>query len=204
MRLFDITDEVSDGRERPLEISDVGIVAVHRIWFDDWDLGLLTDPELTPNPIDVLRRFADDPELTRYTGGETPYTFVVDRAGDWWQGLRLADTGAHARRWNSAAVGVAVLGDFRKIPPSPEQLSGLLAGLVDLCQALRVDPLGRRRLRGALVRELSGHDELPGGSADASKACPGPLLDMDSLRADVAALTRARAVNRLLELGIQP
>jgi hypothetical protein len=51
-------------------------------------------------------------------------------------------------------------------------------------------------------RVIKGHDGLPGGSANPSKRCPGLLLPMNPLRADVADVVKDGARQRLYEAGL--
>jgi hypothetical protein len=73
---------------------------------------------------------------------------------------------------------VALLGDFRREPPTPAQR----AILPCVCAALLAQ-LGRD------VDALHGHDELQGGSRDPDKECPGRHLSIDALRDAVRGLS---------------
>jgi hypothetical protein len=155
--------ECDDKDHRQVTRSKRRCVAVHRIG----------GPEL-PGVHDAagVARFArTQPKL----GRQMPYTFVIATDGTTEQALPIDEHGPHAASWNQAAIGVACLGDFRKTAPSNEQW----AACADLVAAL-VFWLGPETL-------VRGHDELPGGSADASKQCPGPLWDMGKFRREVAS-----------------
>lgn len=204
-----IVGDVDDGRSRRRPVWKIHTIAVHRIWFDDWDP---FNPELflslTPDDrkqlmIRLLRRFVDDPAIATYTGGQTPYSLVVDPAGMWWQALPLSEFGAHARRWSYEALGVAILGDPRTVKPPARQMDSLEDGLALLCEALRIDPNGiKHDSKSKLyVPTLAGHDELPGGSSDRRKRCPA--IKMGKLRLAVGDVQAARARIELLDGGFE-
>lgn len=189
MQIINITKECDDGKRTPGKTWAWKHVAVHRIWFDDWDLGV------SRTAVEIARRFIDDMLIRKYTGGEQPYHFLVDDVGRWWQVLPLEDVGKHARRWNHEALGVGVIGDFRKQAPTAMQRAALVENLAALCLACGINPnqshsvattLDSGTLGRVMVPALCGHDEMPGGSADPNKKCPGRFLSMDDLRRDVA------------------
>jgi hypothetical protein len=196
VRLVDITRECDDGKPTPRVVADIEGFAVHRIWFDDWPA------DRDASPIEIARRFIDDPGVAKYTGGEVAYTFLVDHEGLWWQCLRLSDVGKHARRWSVPHIGVGVIGDFRKHPPPPAQRMSLMDGLAELCPALGINPLAMALIGNVSVPRIAGHDELPGGSADAAKRCPGQYLSMRDLRRDVAMAVERQALGRLAAAGV--
>lgn len=92
------------------------------------------------------------------TGGAIPYHLLIRKDGTCEQMLPLYTRGAHAIKANPYSIGLAVavsegdaLTDAQKVA-----LPFVLAGLIPLNQLLCVS-----------------HDQVPGGSADASKICPG-------------------------------
>jgi hypothetical protein len=87
---------------------------------------------------------------------------------------------------------VALIGDPRRKPPSTRQRNALVDILALLSVGFGFD----------LFRVVKAHDELPGGSADPSRRCPGPLLPMNPLRADVADVVKDGARQRLYEAGL--
>lgn len=198
MKLIDVIEQCADNRESPRPVEDIQGFAVHRIGFEDWTIDRLEQA----SPVNIARRFIDDPEVAKYTGGELPYTFLIDGAGIWWQCLRLTDVGRHARRWNAPMVGVGVIGDFRRQPPQPMQRAALVDGLAEMLPALGIDPLGQAWLGALTAPRLAGHDELPGGSADTGKRCPGQHLSMRDLRRDVALSIERRALAGLAQVGV--
>lgn len=152
-------------------------IAVHRI-ADAQDI------------VGLARAFGDTRPFQpgAYTGGELPYSVLVLPDGVVEQGLEIGDVGPHARRWNTPLIGVAALGDFRWHEPSLAQWQSAAV----LCAWLRV-------WGGWGSSSVHGHDELPGGSADAKKKCPGGKWPMDAFRRDVdahvVAIKEALAVN---------
>lgn len=167
MKILDVIDQVDDGKARDLVPSAVDTIVIHRVGKDR-----VTGADLGDDGVTIAKRFVEDPAIARYTGAENPYHFYVGKDGTIWQTLRVFDMGAHARRWNKQAVGVAAIGDFRSEAPSLRQFVSLQWLVTMLGWGLTLDP----------ARVLKRHDELPGGSSDPNKECPGKFLDVDLLR----------------------
>lgn len=210
-RLRNLIRQADDGRRRDRPLERVTTCAWHRLSFasdgptDDWpDVQPVPDEDL--DGLAVTARFADTRRreyiqdgVTRwygragaYTGGQSPYHMLVRVDGSVDQLVELSDTAIHAGRWNAASVGIAVAGDFRRLPPGLEQWR--------TCVTLAA-------LLGAWGLEHKGHDDLPGGSADASKRCPGPHFSLPQLRTaakqhELAVLERADAELLMGEAGI--
>jgi hypothetical protein len=161
LRVINRIDVCDDGAHRQVSRSKRRAIAVHRF-------GVAGVHDASG----VAHFFRFSPDWTR---GQMPYTFVIAPDGTTEQALPIDEHGPHAAAWNQAALGVACLGDFRSSAPLPVQW----AACADLVAAL-VFWLGPE----CLVR---GHDELPGGSADATKECPGKLWPMDGFRREVAS-----------------
>ena len=85
----------------------------------------------------------------------------------------------HARAWSRGMLGVAVYGCFLQGEGIANQhpTGKQLFALENLCLALwhRYGPL-----------PILGHTDLPHGSHDPLKVCPGPNLDVAALARDVA------------------
>ena len=109
-----------------------------------------------------------------------------------WQCLAVDDLGFHARQWSTPAIGVALIGDARKKAPSHKQRNALVDLLALLSMGFGIDPF----------KVIKGHDELPRGSSDPNKRCPGSLLPMNPLRADVADIVKDGARQKLHEAGL--
>lgn len=178
LNLVNVIDQCDDGKPVERDHKGIDTIAVHRI-----------GKSLGEDAVTICRRFIDDPAVAKYTGAEVPYTFIIGIKGRLWQCLPVSEIGAHARRWNAQAIGVACIGDFRKHEMPPIQFDKLI------------------RLSAALqyawpnVLQVKGHDELPGGSSDPNKRCPGDKLDMDHVRRLVAS---GSFLQRLSEMGIEP
>ena len=188
----DCVDACDDGKEHDLDINAIHLSIWHRISFardglaqrEDgrrhWpDVSPIKDDELTA--ILMAERFSDTRRVVpgekhwadrpgAWTGGETPYTVLILTDGSIEQALKFQDRGAHARRWNSVGVGVAVVGDFQRGAPTAEQW----VSCVELGAALHAWGCAEK-----------GHTELPGASRDPTKECPGRHFDMDALRYEI-------------------
>jgi len=79
--------------------------------------------------------------------------------------------GWNCLRHSRGLLAVALLGDFRRHPPTMAQW----LALEDTC----IDLMDRYWLP---VWSVRGHDEIPGGSNDPNRRCPGRHLPMDGLR----------------------
>lgn len=185
MEIIDIIEQSRKSGAPTRAVHQLSTIAIHRVGVD-----LETGVDLG-SPPDICRRFIDDPEIAKYTGGQVPYTFMVDRDGTIWQPLSLSDIAPHARRWNHTAVGIACVGDFRHEPPTKAQRFSLEEFCAELVQML-----------GLNTSAVKGHDELPGGSADPSKRCPGKYLNMDALGLSVAEMIKTTAGLRLMSAGV--
>ena len=177
LNFTDVISQCDDGKHRTrTPLLDIDTIAVHRI-----------GKSLGEDAITICRRFTDDPEVAKYTGGEVPYGWIIGAGGIIWQCLPISEVGAHARRWNKQAVGVACIGDFRKHDMPGVQYDSLIKLLA--------------ALQFGFPRDLAikGHDELPGASADPNKKCPGDKLSMSNVRQSVAAYLEGE---HLRELGI--
>lgn len=174
--------ECDDGKTHSRALKDIDRVVIHRI---ERELGL-DAPALALSFRDQAQFKAGS-----YTNGEMPYTFVVCEDGSIDQAIALSDAGPHARKWNVAAVGVAVIGDFRYDPPKAAQWVNLVELSVELLRWL-----------GLANHGLYGHDELPDASSDPTKKCPGSHLDMTSLRLEVQQVMSRHGFDGLKAMGI--
>lgn len=165
LEFTNVISQCDDGKHRTREpLAVIDTIAVHRI-----------GKSLGEDAITICRRFIDDPEVAKYTGGEVPYGFIIGAGGTIWQCLPISEVGAHARRWNKQAVGVACIGDFRKHVMPIVQYDKLI-------KLLAVIQFGFPR-----DLAIKGHDELPGASSDPNKKCPGDKLSMHGVRGAVWA-----------------
>jgi hypothetical protein len=191
VKIIDISKQVDDGKKRIRDFSAVDTIAVHRVgWILKRDGSLSS--KIGDTAEEICEAFTSNPEVSKYTGGEIAYTLMVERDGTIKQCLPVDEIGAHARRWNKQAIGVACIGDFRHEEMGPDQRSALEDLLTLLCLSFNLDPL----------RAIRGHDELPGGSANPEKRCPGNRLIMGDLRRSVKALIQERGREELTEAGL--
>lgn len=117
-------------------------------------------------------------------GSAMAYHFVISPIGVIEQALPIGKIGWHAMSWSKTRVGIACLGDFTKQAPSAEQWAAA-HWLVTMLMVVR-----------GSGQNVTGHDELPGGSRDLTKRCPGDLWSMDDFRREVTA--HATALRRTI------
>ena len=153
-------------RQRTEERIDT--IAIHRAGGSKW-------PRRTERLIETLHPHWKTAGL----GNGIPYWAFVEDTGrtvivsDWW------DVGAHAGRWNTRALGIAVVGDFRTSRQKPTKPA--VVAVINLC-AWAVERFG---LDAESVR---GHSELPGATQHPKKVCPGPNFPLETVRAALVGL----------------
>lgn len=111
------------------------------------------------------------------------YHFLVHRDGSVSTGRALTKAGAHTQGANDT-VGVCVTGNGDVQPWTFRQWQSVLGLLVDTCQEY-----------GFSADQVCGHREAPARlrAAPTAKMCPGRLVDLDEVRAELAAaLAEAR------------
>jgi len=101
------------------------------------------------------------------------YNYIIERGGRVVEGRSLEIPGAHCRAngMNVQSVGVAIIGNLEKHPPTGIQVDKLSTLLLELMAAHNIPP-GR----------VLGHNEVPG----AATACPGRCINMDMLRSKLS------------------
>ena len=108
------------------------------------------------------------------------YHFVIDRQGRVWEGRELRWQGAHAgsRAANRHNIGVALVGNFDRYPPSAAQKASLTALVRWLCSANDISP-----------DQIRGHGQVLKAHTGSGTACPGRHLSryITSLRSAVQA-----------------
>lgn len=109
----------------------------------------------------LLRQEADQ-SVQLYTG----------RAHDDNDTLDSWEYGAHVGGHNRYSFGICTIGNWSLDPMPPEVFESVVLILSDLCLKWELDP----------IKAIRGHREMPGASTE----CPGLLVDMDSIRAQVA------------------
>ena len=104
-----------------------------------------------------------------YTSGKYPYHLTFHKDGRVLQVVELGFQAPAARVLNKPGIQIALIGDFRKEPPTVKQ--GL--ALVELCVAL---------CEWMQCINIMAHDEESDASADPDKECPGKHLPIKNLR----------------------
>lgn len=90
------------------------------------------------------------------------YHYIVDRAGNVWQGRKLMYQGAHARGdLNRGNIGIALLGNFCNQRPTAAQYRSLAILIEKICEHFGFGP-----------ERVFTHGEL----AEGKTSCPGPAL----------------------------
>jgi len=97
------------------------------------------------------------------------YNFVIERDGKVVDGRSLDISGAHARGFNSKAIGVALIGNFEKRLPTEQQLKALAKLLLKLIKDHGIKPL-----------QVFGHNEKK------RTLCPGKYFPMERVKNDLA------------------
>ena len=140
------------------------------------------------NIVDVATFYKNDKVEGPTTGFRQPYHFFIQKDGTVEQGHSLETIGAGAAGRNRNGVHIALDGDFRKELPSPDQFSALTALCAALCSGLGLDP----------SRALESHSTDP-----AIKLCPGPKLDVPTLRSATKQHLARERLLRMQTLGVK-
>lgn len=135
------------------------------------------DPSFHDSPEEIARFFREHPIGVEATGGAMPYPLLIAPDGAVTQTLPLLQIAPHAAAHNPMTIGVGLVGDFRRVPPSAAQRRSLVQVCATLLVQLRLD-----------CAAVYGHDELQHGSRDPDKECPGRMLPMAELRREIGAL----------------
>lgn len=150
---------------------DLKWIVIHRC-------DLSTKTEANPEPIEnaflTASRMSEafkNPGMG--TGGLMPYHGLVLADGRIEQAVPLSRRGSHAKGVNWCSLSWAVIGHKEH------------ATKLQFDAVVRVATFLVMYARGN-VGMLRGHDEIPGGSADPNKVCPGPVIDMQHLREAVS------------------
>lgn len=93
--------------------------------------------------------------------GDIGYHFVIDPAGNVWEGRPLAWQGAHVGNQNEGNLGVLVLGNFQEQRPTGAQVGALDDFVRDMMRTYRV-PVGRVHTHRELAKtECPGRNLQP-------------------------------------------
>jgi hypothetical protein len=139
--------------------------------------------------------------------GDIAYHFLIDEAGRVYKGRYSGPggtapdtstgedtrgygvTAAHTGGWNSGTMGIALLGTFTSVPPTPAARQALIDHLAWESERHGLDPLATTLHtnpsdgKTKTVANISGHRDW------GSTACPGGVLyaDLPNIRNEVAA-----------------
>jgi hypothetical protein len=164
--------ECYDGRGVIMPIGNVRAIIVHRTDLCQWA------PE-NPHPIpndqldgpSLCKVFMSQPGLG--TGSRPPYHVLIKTDGTAEQMLPLSVMGEHCITMNHRSLAVAVVGDFNAIQPSLAQWETLVEVVASWAP-----------INGGL--DVLGHTDVPGGSANPGKRCPGKYLPVGPVEMEVA------------------
>lgn len=145
-----IPDCLLPKERRPLDTDAIRYLVVHRV-----SLAAVGIPDLELDGPKLVAWQRTQPGLTRGC-----YHLLIKPGGEVEQMLPLSQRGAHSVGYNSRSIAVAIVGDFRDHVPETAQF----ASLIKVGEALM-----------PLCREMVAHSDLPGGSRDPKKVCPGRI-----------------------------
>ncbi len=118
------------------------------------------------------------------------YNYLVDKWGGIWEGRRGSfdghTKGAHTAGLNDSLVGIALLGDYEKVRPSPAAVQRIARIIAWKSRVIEVDPSGTMWLNGRERPVVVGHRDV------GRTSCPGRYLyaQLPQIR---AAATQLRA-----------
>jgi hypothetical protein len=132
--------------------------------------------------------FAANPE---WVGPRMPYGTIIPTSGEIQQAVLLNRLTYHAKAYNSLAVSIGIVGDFRPLDdlggeeahdgitgklPTPEQVAGTIIACV--------------RIREAVGQNLKIIDHTSIATPDEQKRCPGSLFPVAYVAAAVETFGR--------------
>jgi len=126
------------------------------------------------------------------------YHYFVDLEGDVHRLAPDSHLKWHARSWSRGFLGGAVYGYFAGDVPTAvhtHPTARQTLALTNLCCALwhRYGPL-----------PIVGHSDLPNGSFEPGKRCPGPLLDVQAISREVTIQYGLARLARLTVVSLDP
>lgn len=103
--------------------------------------------------------------------GDIGYNYLIDSEGNVYEG-RYGGEGAvagHTAGYNTASVGIALLGHFEETPITAEMMQSLMGVVYDQALLHGIDPDGSSEFRGERLPNIMGHRDL------GATACPGEV-----------------------------
>jgi hypothetical protein len=126
--------------------------------------------------------------------GDIGYNYVIDPNGVVYEGRAGGDgaIGAHFSCRNTNTVGIALLGTYINVSPSPAALASLQNLLAELCKRNSIAPLmmAMHAPTQLLLPTIIGHrDGNPSTTTCSKTECPGDVLYalLPSIRSEVSA-----------------
>jgi len=122
------------------------------------------------DPEQLMRSIYAYHSLTR-GWGDIGYNYLIDSEGNIYEG-RYGGDGAvagHTAGYNTASVGIALLGHFEETPITSEMMKSLMGVIYDQSVLHGIDPDGSSVFRGEILPNIMGHRDL------GATACPGEV-----------------------------
>jgi hypothetical protein len=130
--------------------------------------------------------------------GDIGYNYLIDPNGVIYEGRAGGSgaIGAHFSCRNTNTVGIALLGTFSTVAPTPAALASLERLLSELCQQNKIDPTAMvyHAPSDLILPAILGHrDGNPSAKTCTRTECPGDVLYamLPMIRTDVAAILAA-------------
>lgn len=119
--------------------------------------------------------------------GSLAYPLAVLADGTVEQGRPLSHCTPHSKRRNASGLAVVIVGNADLVPPTKEQWESAVELVAMLCRELARDVSYTMSCDESGHLCVEGHDEVPGGSSDPGKRCPGRFWPMREFRTQVAS-----------------
>ena len=161
--------------KKPKKRSNVDRIVCHCTASDNQDPFKTARYDITPDPKNHICK----------TGCPTfTYHDAITQDGTMYRCVNYTDITWHAGLYNSRSIGVVMMFNPDKEPPTDIQFQVLKEHLVNLCKIFNLP-----------ASSILGHREVPGmwtiigkGSKKYKKWCPGQMIDLHQLRSDVATM----------------
>ncbi len=126
--------------------------------------------------------------------GDIGYNYLIDSDGKIYEGRYGGDgaVGGHTAGYNTASVGIALLGNFEENLISAEMMKSLMGLVYDTAVKYDIDPDGSSEFRGEMMPNILGHRDL------GATLCPGAIAYeyLDQIRESLGkSLDKRRNMN---------
>jgi len=203
MEVDQVIAEADDGRYDRRDVETIEGVMIHRCGVD-LQMGVVLGYDALSVAAAFTGKAPQWEAVSKATGGQNAYSIMIGGDlgpaafdGKVWQLLPLDEVGYHGRRFSSSYIGIGLIADPRYQAPSAAQRDSLIELLSAICPAYGWDPF----------KNIRGHGEVD-GAHDGSKApgkpaaCPGDMLPMNLVRADVADRVGSYSRLKLQDAGL--